>query len=404
MNAALLAIDQMKAFDRMEFSFIFKALERFGFGPQFISWVKLCYTNICSAIKINGFVSEFFSLTRGVRQGCPLSMGLFCICSEYLAEFIRNSASIKGLKLPNSDKILKIIQYADDTTIFVADVKELNAILCSFRIYENATGAKVNVEKTEGLWLGAYRGRQDFPQNISWTSDSIKLLGVYLGNVNTDSMNWTPCINKLKVSLNLWKQRDLSYTGRSVIINSIACSKIWYLSNIIYTPEWVITEINTLIFEFFWKGKKHIVNKNVLHMSQCKGGQNIVNIGQKIKSQQAVWISKMLNCNHKCAILFNYFIGLYRNSLFGADILHLNFLPNAANSRNMPNIYREMLKSWNSVDIYLLETPSKKSDILAQHLFLNGNILYRDNSLWSDTFMEVGLMKVCDIWDDYSGI
>ena len=40
MNAALLAIDQMKAFDRMEFSFIFKALERFGFGPQFISWVN----------------------------------------------------------------------------------------------------------------------------------------------------------------------------------------------------------------------------------------------------------------------------------------------------------------------------------------------------------------------------
>ena len=69
-----------KLFDRMKFSFIFKGLERFGFGQQFI--LKLFYTNICSAIEINGFVSEFFSLTRKARQGCPLSMGLFCICSK----------------------------------------------------------------------------------------------------------------------------------------------------------------------------------------------------------------------------------------------------------------------------------------------------------------------------------
>ena len=47
----------------------------------------------------------------------------------------------------------------------------------------------------------------------------------------------------------------------------------------------------------------------------------------------------MLNCNHKCAILFIYFIGLYKNSLFGADILvlHFDFLPNDVNCRNMPN-------------------------------------------------------------------
>ena len=77
-NGAIIALDQTKAFDTVNWEFMFKALEKFGFGPQFIAWVKLCYTDIYSAIKINGHISEYFNLERGVRQGCCLSMGLYC--------------------------------------------------------------------------------------------------------------------------------------------------------------------------------------------------------------------------------------------------------------------------------------------------------------------------------------
>ena len=45
---AIICIDQMKAFDRVDWSFILKTLQKFGFGPNFIQWVKLCYTDIFS--------------------------------------------------------------------------------------------------------------------------------------------------------------------------------------------------------------------------------------------------------------------------------------------------------------------------------------------------------------------
>lgn len=70
---AILSLDQEKAFDRVDWGFMFATLKKMGFGPSFINWVNLLYTNVQSAVKVNGYLSSFFSLSRGVRQGCPLS-------------------------------------------------------------------------------------------------------------------------------------------------------------------------------------------------------------------------------------------------------------------------------------------------------------------------------------------
>ena len=49
------------------------------------------------------------------------------------------------------------MQYADDTELFVTDDESINQIFFELKCYENAAGAKVNVEKTEGLWLGSWK-------------------------------------------------------------------------------------------------------------------------------------------------------------------------------------------------------------------------------------------------------
>jgi len=51
---------------------MFKALEKFNFGAQFINWVKIMYNNPEAVVKVNGWLSSPFTLQRGVRQGCPL--------------------------------------------------------------------------------------------------------------------------------------------------------------------------------------------------------------------------------------------------------------------------------------------------------------------------------------------
>ena len=69
----LVSIDFYKAFDTLEWTFIKKAFEYFNFPEYLIKWVSVIYNNINSCIINNGHMSEGFTVSRGVRQGCPLS-------------------------------------------------------------------------------------------------------------------------------------------------------------------------------------------------------------------------------------------------------------------------------------------------------------------------------------------
>ena len=95
MEGIALFIDFEKAFDSLEWEYLFKALDTFQFGPDFKTWVKTLYTNISSCIINNGFASESFTLKRGVRQGCPLSGLLFILAAELLSCSIRADEHIK---------------------------------------------------------------------------------------------------------------------------------------------------------------------------------------------------------------------------------------------------------------------------------------------------------------------
>ena len=78
-------LDFEKAFDTVEWPFLFKVLEKFNFGNQFIKWIKILYKNPYTTIKNNGWLSDKFPLKRGIRQGCPVSALLFILLVEVLA-------------------------------------------------------------------------------------------------------------------------------------------------------------------------------------------------------------------------------------------------------------------------------------------------------------------------------
>ena len=94
LSGLLLAIDFDKTFDSLDWTFLNKTLSAFNFGQSFIKWVNAFDSNIQSCVMNNGFYSVHFDITRGVRQGDPLSLYLFIIVLKTLAIYIRVSDEI----------------------------------------------------------------------------------------------------------------------------------------------------------------------------------------------------------------------------------------------------------------------------------------------------------------------
>ena len=61
--------------------------------------IEVVYTNIQSEAKIDGLLSDSFTLARGVSQGCPLSILLYITAAEALAFFIDPDTRIKGVQI-----------------------------------------------------------------------------------------------------------------------------------------------------------------------------------------------------------------------------------------------------------------------------------------------------------------
>ena len=212
------------------------------------------YMDISSSVKVNGFTTEVFNLRRGVRQGCPLSPLLYILCAEVFTLSIRADKEIKGIQI-NHEVQHKISQYADDTTLTVVGDDSIDRVFSHAATYERASGARINLDKCEGLWIWTNKNRTDKPQGIKWHTDKIKIIGFYLGNKNVERANWEPRIERFKKTLNLWKTRDLSLRGKSLVINQLAASGLWYTGYLFPLPKWASHSLNASIFAFFWIGK-----------------------------------------------------------------------------------------------------------------------------------------------------
>ena len=68
-KCAFINLDQAKAFDRVSIPYLLQLLEAYGFGRSFRTWIDLLYTDINSAVIVNGHVGDVFPICRGVRQG-----------------------------------------------------------------------------------------------------------------------------------------------------------------------------------------------------------------------------------------------------------------------------------------------------------------------------------------------
>lgn len=83
-----------KAYDRVEWAYLQGIMLQLGFLENFVTTVMKCVTTVSFSIRVNGHLSSPFTPTRGIRQGDPISLYLFLLCSEGLSYLLRSIGSV----------------------------------------------------------------------------------------------------------------------------------------------------------------------------------------------------------------------------------------------------------------------------------------------------------------------
>ena len=75
-------------------------LKLYGFRSKIINWIKILYKKPKCRVINNNYLSHFFDIKKGVRQGGnTLSPTIFVLCIEYLAIMLRQSKDYHGFEI-----------------------------------------------------------------------------------------------------------------------------------------------------------------------------------------------------------------------------------------------------------------------------------------------------------------
>ena len=224
----LISLDFIKAFDSLEWGFIMNTLDVFNFGTSIKRWISTFSTNIESAVINNGFLTNWFKPSRGVRQGCPLSPFLFVLSAELLANKIRQDPKIAGIKILENE--IKLSQFADDTNLFCADLEVVKEALKLVDEFGRLSGLTLNVKKSKAMWLGKWEKNKSNPLNIKWMRSPVRILGVHVSynEKENNELNFGLKIRKMQTNLDIWRTRNLTLFGKVMIIKSLGLSQLVY--------------------------------------------------------------------------------------------------------------------------------------------------------------------------------
>ena len=187
-DALILSLDFEKAFDRLEYSSLYAALNAFGVPDSYIEMVRILFTDFRLCTVNGGYYSEWFTPTRGVFQGNCISPYAFISIIEILAINLRANRNIKGIRI--NDVINLLCQFADDMQIFTEHSQNsLEGIVAELTDFEGIFGMKINYDKTMIYRIGSLKNSQAklyVSRKFQWTSEPLTILGVSISNDEID--------------------------------------------------------------------------------------------------------------------------------------------------------------------------------------------------------------------------
>ena len=141
-------IDFRKAFDRVWHKALFKIMRAHGIEARIVDLIEALYATTEAAIVVGSTITDWFTTSVGVRQGCLLSPCLFNVFLEYIMsdalEEFDGSVCIGGMCVTN-------LRFADDIDLIASSVEELMDLTEHVDTSATRLGMQINASKTKSM-------------------------------------------------------------------------------------------------------------------------------------------------------------------------------------------------------------------------------------------------------------
>lgn len=254
-------LDIHKAFDSLNWNFIFNTLEKMHFPSIFINWIRQCITGCMISVKVNGVLEGYFPCKNGLRQGDPLSPYLFVLCMEVLSVMLHSKTRENpdfSFHWRTQQLGLTHIIFADDIFLFCkGDSNSINLLLDTVLSFSELSGLKLNTQKSQAFFCGVSHDIVSTTlrrYGFSRGSLPITYLGLPLITGTLNMQNCSPLIRRLCKKIESWTTRSLRYSGRLQLITSVLQGIQGYWSSYLFLPKGVLKKIQSILAKFLWGG------------------------------------------------------------------------------------------------------------------------------------------------------
>ncbi|GLT40913.1 hypothetical protein SLA2020_150100 [Shorea laevis] len=259
----LFKIDFEKAYDKVCWEFLEYMMSRMGFEPKWRRWINECLRTAEASVLLNGSTTRQVKISRGLRQGDPLSPYLFLLVTEGLNGIISsaiNHGHFDGIDVGSRGMKVSHLQFADDSIIFGKAVEDnIWAAKSIMRIFELVSGLKINFGKSQLVGINVseeWMSKMAHILNCKQGKLPCRYLGVPIGGSVKKISLWKPLIESFEKKLRNWKSRLLSLGGRITLLNAVLSSLPVYTMSVHLLPKGVILSLDKIRRRFLWGGRE----------------------------------------------------------------------------------------------------------------------------------------------------
>ena len=254
-----LKVDIQKAYDSVNWKFLQNILVNFGFHNSMISWIMNCVSTSSFMININGNFHGYFQGKRGLRLGCPLSPYLFTLVMEVfnlmLKRTIHENVGFKYHWRCSAQKITHLC-FADDLMLFChGNTSSIRIIKKVMDEFAGTAGLIPNLSKSH-IFFGNVKGpcKRRILDVLPFVEGKLpmKYLGIPLISTRLFTRDCKNLVERVKLKVNNWKNKTLSYAGRFQLISSVLASLPVYWASVVLIPKSIIKDIEKIMRNFLW--------------------------------------------------------------------------------------------------------------------------------------------------------